>query len=169
MAARMLISPAPQRCREPEWTSPEKKPPSTQRRLGEFGVVCQRPASSVKDSPASSVKSLPASSVQESEKRNYGVRGMCGTFAGKRPPKSEDRLKQFLQGRDEHKQRLQQTPKGRKRQATDAQQHYREFVKAMLPYEIEGNGKGRLTRVAAKWKNQQTMPEKLAQGNKSVF
>ena len=137
--------------------------------MREFGVVCQDPPSSVKGGPASSVKDLTASSVQASEKRRYGVRGTCGTFAGKRPPKDEEKLKQFLQDRDEHRQMMQES-KGQKRQTTNPQQHYRDFVKAMFPREIEGSGKDRLTRVAAKWKNQQdTMPEKLAQENKSVL
>ena len=154
----------------------------------EFGVVCNRPASSVEDCPASSVEDcpasrvtdsvassvedLPVSSVQASEKRKYGVRGTCGTFAGKRPPtKNECKLKQFLQDRNEHTQRSHQTPKSRRttRQTTDAQQHYRDFVKAMLPFEERGDLKDRMTRVAAKWKNHWTTPEKLAQGNKSVL
>ena len=169
MAARMLLSPPPRRFREPQQcSSAEKERPSKQRSLREFGVL-QGPASSVKDSPASSVEDLPTSSVQASKTNKHKERGTCGTFAGRHPPKSEDKLKQFLQDRDEHKQRLQQTPKKRKtRQPTDAQQSYQDFVKAMLPYEIEGNGKDRLTRVATKWKKQ-TMPEKLAQENKSVL
>ena len=76
-----------------------------QRSLKEFGIL--RPASSDQD--------LTAPSAKASEKRKYGVRGTCGTFAGKRPPKNEDKLKQFLQDRDEHRQRLQQTPESRKR------------------------------------------------------
>ena len=116
------------------------------------------------------VITAPSSAApQASEKRKYGVRGTCGTFAGRRPPKDTDKLKQFLQHRDEHKQKMQKTLKGQKRQATGAQQHYRDFVKAMLPHEMDGSGKDRLVRVAAKWKKQQAMPERLAQENKSVL
>ena len=155
MAARLVVSPAPSRHREPECASAEKEPRPKQRSLKEFGVICQ--------SAPSSAEGLTAPIV---EKRKYGVRGTCGTFAGKRPPKDEDKLKQFLQHRDEHNQKMQKTPKGR--QATDAQQHYRDFVKAMLPHEMDGNGKERLKSVAAKWKKQ-AMPERLAQENKSVL
>ena len=112
----------------------------------------------------SSAEGLTAQIVK---KRKYGARGTCGTFAGKRPPKDEDKFKQFLQHRDEHNQKMQKRPKGR--QATDAQQHYRDFVKAMLPHDMDGSGKERLKTVAAKWKNQQTMPELLVQENKSVL
>ena len=74
-----------------------------------------------------------------------------------------------MQGREEHEQRLQQTTKKRKtRQPTDAQHHYRDFVKAMLPYERQGNGQDRLTSVATKWKKL-TTPETLAQENKAVL
>ena len=54
-----------------------------QRSLKEFGIL--RPASSDQD--------LTAPSAKASEKRKYGVRGTCGTFAGKRPPKDEGKLK----------------------------------------------------------------------------
>ena len=169
MAARMLLSPPPRRFREPDQcSSAEKERPSKQRSLREFGVL-QGPASCSMDSPASSVEDPPTSSVQASKTNKYKTRGTCGTFAGRRPPKSEDKLKQFLQDREEHQQKLHQTPKKRKtRQSTDAQCNYRDFVKAMLPYEVGGNGQDRLTRVATKWKKQ-TMPEKLAQENKSVL
>ena len=110
MAARLILSPVPHRRREPECSSAEKEPQSKQRSLKEFGVVCQGPPSSAKGSPASSVKDLTASSAQASENRKYGVRGTCGTFAGKHPPNDEDKLKQFLQDRDEH---WQMTPTGR--------------------------------------------------------
>ena len=130
MAARLVVSPAPSRRREPECASAEKEPQPKQRSLKEFGVICQ---------------SAP-SSVKAPEKRKYGVRGTYGTFAGKRPPKDEDKLKQFLQHRDEHQQKMQKT----QRQATGAQQHYRDFVKAMLPHEMDGSAKDRLVRVAAK-------------------
>ena len=158
MAARLVVdSPAPSRRREPECASAEKEPRPKQRSLKEFGVICQ--------SAPSSAEGLTAPIV---EKRKYGVRGTCGTFAGKRPPKDEDKLKQVLQHRDEHKQKMQNTLTGPKRQTTDAQQHYRDFVKAMLPHEMDGNGKERLKSVAAKWKKQ-AMPERLAQENKSVL
>ena len=165
MAARLLLSPSPQRCRKPQCSSAEKSPPPRQRSLREF---CLSPASPVKDGPASSVQDLPASSVQTVQKRKYGARGTCGTFAGKRPPKDEKKLKQFQQDREEHMQRLQPTSQCRKRQSTEAQQQYRDFVKEMLPHEMQGSGKERLVRVAAKWKNHLMTPEKLAQENRSV-
>ena len=154
MAARLVTSPAPSRRREP--VSAEKLP--KQRSLKEFGVIL-RPASSDTDLTPP---------VNTSVKRKYGARWTCGTFAGRRPPKDEDKLKQFLKDHSEHKQRMQELPKGQKRQATDAQQHYRDFVHAMLPHETDGSGKDRLIRVAAKWKKQLTVPDKLAQENKSV-
>lgn len=160
MAARLFLSPAPQRGCKQECPSAEKEPPSKQRLLWEYGVVSERPAS---QRPASQ---CPSSSV---EKRKYGVRGTCGTFAGKRPPKDEEKLLLFMQDLSVHKQKLQETPKGQKRHTTGAQQHYRDFVKAMLPQETEGTGKERLARVAALWKNRQTVQEKLAQENKSVL
>ena len=74
-----------------------------------------------------------------------------------------------MQGCVAHHQKLQRTPKKQKtRQVTDAQHNYRDFVKAMLPYETQGNGQDRLTSVATKWKKLMT-PEKLAQENKSVL
>ena len=125
------------------------------------------PASRIALRPVSRAFLRPVSRNPRSA--TMGSEACVALSQGKRPLKSEDRLKPFLQGRDEHKQRLQQTPKGRKRQATDAQQHYREFVKVILPYEIDGNKKDRLTRVAAKWNNQQTMPETHARDNQSVL
>ena len=167
----MLLSPPPQsfhREGAAECSSAEKERPSKHRSLSEFFVL-HGPACG-KDSPASSDEDLPTSSVQASKRNKYKERGICGTFAGRRPPESPDKFEQFRQDRVEHEQRLQQTPKKRKtRQPTDAQHSYRDFVEAMLPYEIEGKlPKDRLTRVATKWKKQ-TMPEKLAQENKSVL
>ena len=118
MAARLVTSPAPSRRREP--VSAEKLP--KQRSLKEFGVIL-RPASSDTDLTPP---------VNASVKRKYGARWTCGTFAGRRPPKDEDKLKQFLKDHSEHKQRMQELPKGQKRQATDAQLHYCDFVQAML-------------------------------------
>ena len=99
----------------------------------------------------------------------YRARGTCGTFAGKRPPKGEEKLLLFMMGLSAHKQDLQKTTKGQKRHTTTAQQCYRDFVKAMLPRETEGTGRERLARVAALWKTRQTMQEKLAQENKFVL
>ena len=155
MAARLVTSPAPSRRREP--VSAEKLP--KQRSLKEFGVILR---------PASSDTDLTPPSVNASVKRKYGARWTCGTFAGRRPPKDEDKLKQFLKDHSEHKQRMQELPKGQKRQATDAQQHYRDFVKARLPHEKGGPAKQRLISVAAQWKQQLTVPDKLAQENRSV-
>jgi hypothetical protein len=68
-----------------------------------------------------------------------------------------------------HKQKVQETPTGRKRHTTRAQQRYRDFVQAMLPQEVGGTGKERMARVAALWKKRQTVQEKPAQENKSVL
>ena len=153
------MSPAPSRRCEPECLSAEKtEPQPKQRSLKEFGVIL-RPASSDTDLTPP---------VNASVKRKYGARWTCGTFAGRRPPKDEDKLKQFLKDHSEHKQRMQELPKGQKRQATDAQQHYRDFVKARLPHEKGGPAKKRLISVAAQWKQQLTVPDKLAQENRSV-
>ena len=158
----MLLSTPPRRFREAEQcSSAEKERPSTQCSSREFGVL-QGPASSVKDSPASSVEDLPTSSVQASTTNKYRKRGT--------PKKNLEKLKEFLRGREEHEQRLQQTTKKRKaRQPTDAQHHYRDFVKAMLPLESHGTGPERLRSVAAKWKAQQPRVHQLAQENRSVF
>ena len=159
MAARMLRS---------QCSSAEKERPSEQCSSREFSVL-QGPTSSVKDSPTPSVEDPPTSSVQASDTRKYRTRGTCGTFAGRRPPKNDEKLKDFMRDCAAHNQKLQHTPKKQKtRQVTDAQHNYRDFVKAMLPYETQGNGQDRLTSVATKWKKLMT-PEKLAQENKSVL
>ena len=59
--------------------------------------------------------------------------------------------------------------KDRKRQVTNPQQSYRQFVKTMFPQETEGTVHERMCRVAAQWQEQQSMQESLPQENKSVL
>ena len=97
------------------------------------------------------------------KKRQYRPRGSCGTFAGRRPPKDEDKLKKFMEERSVHMQKF----KDRKRQITNPQQSYRQFV--MFPQETECTAHERMCRVVAKWQEQQSMQERLPQQNKSVL
>ena len=89
-------------------------------------------------------------------------------FRRETPAQGRGQVEKTQQDREEHKQKMQEFPKGQKRQATDAQQHYRDFVKARLPHEKGGPAKQRLISVAAQWKQQLTVPDKLAQENRSV-
>ena len=99
------------------------------------------------------------------EKRQYRPRVSCGTFAGRRPPKDEDKLKKFVEERSVHMHKL----KDRKGQVTNPQQSYRQFVKTMFPQETEGTVHERMCRVAAQWQEQLSMQESLPQENKSVL
>jgi hypothetical protein len=101
------------------------------------------------------------------EKRQYRPRGSCGTFGGRHPPQDEDKLKKFMEERSVHMQKL----KDRKRQITNPQQSYRQFVKTqtIFPQETEGAAHERMCRVVAKWQEQQSMQERLPQENKSVL
>ena len=96
--------------------------------------------------------------------RPYRLRGTCGTFAGRRPPKDVTKLQKFEEDREKH---LEQ--KCRKRRSTSMMQSYRDFVQQTLPLETEGSGGERLRRVAAKWKHRPAMHDQLALENQKVM
>ncbi len=169
MAARLFSSPETQHRPTEEPLTTEKQLHLKQRRLTDF--ICKQETTDAEGSAAflRPVSSAMAPTTPVPQVRKYRPRGTCRTFAGRRPPKDEERLKKFLQEREEHMQKLQETAQGGKRQATNPQQDYREFLKAMLPQETQGTAPQRLRRVAAKWQNRQSMQEKLVQENKSVL
>ena len=97
--------------------------------------------------------------------RSYRLRGTCGTFAGRRPPKDVTKLQKFEEDREKHLEMMS----CRKRRSTSTMQSYREFVQQTLPLETEGSGGERLRRVAAKWKQRPTMQDQLALENQKVM
>ena len=57
-------------------------------------------------------------------------------FRRETPAQGRGQVEKTQQDREEHKQKMQEFPKGQKRQATDAQQHDCDFVQAMLGQHI---------------------------------
>ena len=100
--------------------------------------------------------------------RPYRPRGTCGTFAGRRPPKGAAKLRKFEEERAKHLEKVCKE-KCRKRCKTFTMQSYQDFVQKMLPLETEGSGAERLCSVAAKWKQQGTIQDQLAQENRMVL
>ena len=128
----------------------------------EEGSGAHRPRMAIALGTVDQQSLVPASSAQ------HPLLEPSGAAVEEQRLEHEDQSKQFLPDWDEHKQKKQEFPEGQERQATDAPQHYCDFVQATLLPETDGSGKDRLIRVAAKWKKQHTMPERLAQENKSV-